>query len=137
MKKHKGQIVEQKIKDSGIKVNKVAKSMGVSRGTLYNHFKRANLDNETLIKIGKAIKYDFAIDFPELIPLKDAEDQQSIDQYGSRTTDELVEIQRKYYKTLEKQNLLLRFLARTASQYELEELKKEVEKFTKKHLEED
>ena len=73
--------------------------------------------------------------FPELIPLKgELEEKEGLEIYGKRTTEELAEIQRKYYKLLEKYTLLLNFLLRVAVDYDLKELREEVSNFKAKYL---
>jgi plasmid maintenance system antidote protein VapI len=59
---HKGEIVEQAVRKSGIKLSEVAKRIGVSRRHLYNLFENRDMSNELVYKIGKAIHYDFTSD---------------------------------------------------------------------------
>ena len=135
MNKHKGKIVRKTINKLGIKIKEVANKSNISRGTLYNYFKEPDLDNKVLLKLGKVLRYDFSIHFPELIPLKEEIEQKNdLELYGERTTEELAEIQRKYYKLLEKHNTLLKFLIKIAVDYELDGLREELSHFKVLHL---
>lgn len=135
MNKHKGQVVQKTINKLGLKIKEVARQTKISRGTLYNYFKQPDLDNKVLLKLGRVLRYDFSVHFPELIPLKkEFEDEDGLEIYGERTTEELAEIQRKYYKILEKHNTLLKFLVQIAVDYELEDLKEKLSHFKKVQL---
>jgi plasmid maintenance system antidote protein VapI len=63
---HRGEIVEKILRKSGYSLTKVAKKLGISRNTLYNRFKNANLSYHFMMEVGKIIYYDFTIDFPEM-----------------------------------------------------------------------
>lgn len=135
IKKHRGKIVQKTIIKLGLKIKEVAKQLGVSRGTLYNYFAQADLDDYVLLELGRILRHDFTVTFPELIPLKkELEEKEGFDVYGRRTTEELSEIQRKYYKLLEKHNFLLKFLLKVAVDYDLPELKEEIIRFKDRHL---
>lgn len=137
MDKHKGRVVQKIINQLGLKIKEVARQMNISRGTLYNYFKQPDLDNKILLKLGRVLRYDFSIHFHELIPLKkEGEEKDGLEIFGKRTTEELSEIQRKYYKLLEKHSTLLKFLLKVSYEYELVGLKEEILKFTNKHFEE-
>lgn len=136
--KHRGKIFQKIIKDQGLKVKEVARRGNISRGTLYNYFGQKDLDNKILLKFGKVLRYDFSIHFHDLIPLKEeGEEIDGLEAFGKRTTKELSDIQRKYYRLLEKHNLLLKFLLQVSHDYELTGLKSEVEKFSKIHFREE
>ena len=134
-KKHKGEIVKKIIAKLGLKKKEVANQLEVSRGTLYNYFDQEELDDHTLLKLGRVLRHDFSVMFPELIPLKEElEEEEGLDIYGLRTTEELVEIQRKYFKLLEKYTVLLKFLVRVCVDFDLGELKHEVLSFEEKYF---
>ena len=104
MNKHRGQIVEKTIKDLGLKIKEVARQMEISRGTLYNYFKQADLSDDILRKLGKTIRYDFYVQIPDLAPPKDASDHKL---YSRKNTEEVIAVQKKYYILLEKHRALL------------------------------
>jgi predicted transcriptional regulator len=64
--KHRGEIVEKAIRQSGVKITQIAKEIGYNRKSIYDFFDNANLSLDVIVEIGKAIKYDFRKDFPEL-----------------------------------------------------------------------
>ncbi|TXK26210.1 hypothetical protein FVR03_22020 [Pontibacter qinzhouensis] len=63
---HRGEIVKEAIKKSGIAVGVVADRIGLSRRTLYNKFKETSIPYSLILKIGEVIHYDFSEDFPHL-----------------------------------------------------------------------
>ncbi len=107
MNKHRGQIVEKTIKDLGLKIKEVARQMRISRGTLYNYFKQADLSDDTLLKLGKTMRYDFSVQIADLSPPKDAEDHQL---YSRKNAEEVIAVQKKYYLLLEKHRALLKIV---------------------------
>lgn len=63
---HRGHIVEDRVRKSGQTIEQLSKKTGYSRSGIYKHFEREELDWKHIIKIGKAINYDFSNEFPEL-----------------------------------------------------------------------
>jgi len=62
----RGQIVKKAINESGISKRAVAKSVGKDYATLYNWFKDQDLSLDKIIQVGRAIKYDFSNEIPEI-----------------------------------------------------------------------
>jgi len=107
---HKGEIIKQAVNQSRVPVTQVAKSMGVTRKTIYNIFERIDVDNDTILKIGSIIHYDFSEKFPKLKrPNKTEEPQED---YNAKVITELKEEvdlwKGKYIALLEDYNKLLK-----------------------------
>lgn len=68
--KHKGEIFKNAIykycNDKGISLTALAKKAGYNQATIYRHFERDDLPNHIIIRWGKAMKYDFLVEFPDL-----------------------------------------------------------------------
>jgi hypothetical protein len=123
--KHRGQIVEKAVRKSGYSLTKLAKSLAISRNTLYNRFENPNLGYRFIADIGDIIHYDFTIEFPDIrseIETGDDEDTRFIE----RETVELIKLDNKYIRLLEKYNKLLSLLVRLSNENELHGLKKEI-----------
>ena len=125
--KHQGQIVRKVIKDSGYTKTFIAERMNMSRNTLHNKLGNSTLSAYFLYRLGKAIRYDFTKDFPELKETdlyKDAFERPMVYE-----TEELIQLHANYTKLLEEYNRLLKFLVQISEGAKIEELKKEVEAF--------
>ena len=57
---HKGEIVENAIRQSGYSITEISKRLKISRRHLYNLFQKYNIDNDTILEIGKLINHDFS-----------------------------------------------------------------------------
>ncbi|PRY05696.1 regulatory Fis family protein [Pontibacter ummariensis] len=125
---HRGEIIRDAIKASGVAVGIVAEKLGISRKTLYNKFKESSIPYSFILKLGEVIHHDFSQEFPHLsktvkkelpkapsssssnllLPF-DGEPQETA--YRPNNTkeyeQELVTLQRKYITLLEKFNDLL------------------------------
>jgi hypothetical protein len=64
--KHRGEILQQVVEASGMSVSKVTERAGYSRSSYYYHILDPELPFEIMQKYGKAMKYDFKADFPEM-----------------------------------------------------------------------
>jgi len=64
--KHHGQIVEYIIRRSGYNLCDLAKALNVNRRTLYNWFNQTRLRSDIIFRIGKIIRHNFSVEFPEL-----------------------------------------------------------------------
>jgi hypothetical protein len=64
--KHRGEIVEKAVRESGYSITKLAERLGISRRHIYNLFDNAKIDWDTVSLIGTIIRYDFSKDFTEL-----------------------------------------------------------------------
>jgi hypothetical protein len=63
---HRGEIVEQAVRKSGLSLTKLATRIGKSRKWLYDSFQNPNLSIEYIVAIGKIIYHDFSLDIVEL-----------------------------------------------------------------------
>lgn len=75
--KHRGEIVDNAIRKSGMSVTAIAKALGTSRTSLYRWLEDPNLSLDTVFKIGKVINHDFSEYIKELPSLKVEEPQVS------------------------------------------------------------
>jgi len=55
---HRGEIVEEAIKESGISKTLIAKRLNIARNTLNNRLDEMNLDWEFIIEVGRVIRED-------------------------------------------------------------------------------
>jgi len=124
---HRGEVIRDAIKASGVAVGVVADKLGVSRKTLYNKFKETGIPYSFILRLGEVIHHDFSEEFPHLSKNinKDATLQQpqnnaslllpfdvepqEIPKPGNMEAceAELLNLQRKYIALLEKFNELL------------------------------
>lgn len=63
---HRGEIVDNQIRKSGVSFAAVARLLKISRQTLYRYIEDMNLSFQIIEKIGKVIQHDFTEDFPEM-----------------------------------------------------------------------
>jgi hypothetical protein len=68
MQKHRGEIVNEKVQKSGMKLKTITEGMDISRPTWYSWMDDPNLGYDKILAIGKIINYDFSQDFPDLAP---------------------------------------------------------------------
>lgn len=57
---HKGEIIENAIRQSGHSLTDIAKKLKISRRHLYNLFNKNNIDHDTILQIGRIINHDFS-----------------------------------------------------------------------------
>lgn len=117
---HRGEIIENVVRKSGISLSVLAAKMGLSRNTLYNRFKERNLSYEFILTLGTIIHYNFAVEFPEMRP------------DGVLPEDpraELWKLEKKYKNLLEKYNRLLRFLLKKSQDINQHALHKKIKEF--------
>ena len=107
--KHRGEIIEKVVRESGIPISIIAKSLKKSRQFVYNIFGNPNVPVDIIVLIGKITHHDFSQEFKDLIvapkkykvvPSTETlnEDDQNNDANHWRT---------KYLEVLEKYNQLL------------------------------
>lgn len=103
---HRGEIVENAVRQSGMAISEVAKRMNKSRRHIYNLFESPNVPIETILQISKIIHYDISKDIPELYNLTKS---QTVNETESQYLNEKsVEFWKdKYLTLLEKYNKLL------------------------------
>ncbi|ASU35489.1 helix-turn-helix domain-containing protein [Mucilaginibacter xinganensis] len=67
---HHGQLLEKVIRDEHKSISSIARTLKISRRTLYNWFESETMDYENLIKTGKIIGYDFSKEIPGIKEMK-------------------------------------------------------------------
>jgi len=116
---HRGEIVENVVRRSGFSLTKLASKLEISRNTLYNKFRNANLGYRLIQEIGQAIHYDFSLDFPEMPK----------EEYVTGKKDNhLITLESKYAVLLEKHIKLLEILVKIANEAEAYSLKQQLNK---------
>ena len=56
---HIGSMIEQKVKEKGIKISVFAKAIYCNRSNVYSIFRRKSIDTEQLVLISKVLNFDF------------------------------------------------------------------------------
>lgn len=103
---HRGEIVEQAVRQSGISITNVAKKLGKSRRHLYNLFEEPHVSIDVILQIGKVIHYDFTEVIPEI--KKSIHAQEMTDSTSQYETEGSAEYWKdKYLRLLERYNELL------------------------------
>ena len=107
--KHRGQALAAAVNASGTNVEDVAEKAGYTRSAYYKHVKRADLDFHILIEYGKAMRFDFSDEFPDM-PKYLLQEPDEI--YGAPETLEqaklmINQLKNKYTDLLEKYNVLM------------------------------
>jgi ABC-type glutathione transport system ATPase component len=97
--KHRGEIVEKAIRESGIPLAEIARRLKKSRRHLYNIFQNPHLSLDEILQIGKIIHYDFSREFTEV-----RKDDLNINNQNIENKDYW---KNKYLSLLEKYNELL------------------------------
>ena len=111
-KKHKlnrGQVLEAAVKASGLGIERAAKRAKYTRSAYYKHKEDPDLDYHILVRYGKAIRYDFTEEFPDMPKYLLSEPE---DEYGKpQTLEEALKIldqwKNKYLELLEKYNRVI------------------------------
>jgi len=68
---HRGELLKNAIKESGVPVTKIHKALNKSRRWLYNQYENRDVMLDILVKVGKIIHHDFSTDVTELRSTKD------------------------------------------------------------------
>ena len=71
MEIHQGHIIEKVIRRNGHSITDVARLAEVNRRSVYNWFNQRHLKQDVIIKIGRLIKHDFSLEFPDLFTTSD------------------------------------------------------------------
>lgn len=108
MAAHNGEIVEKVIRREGHSLTDLAKITGVNRRSIYNWFLQPRLKPEIIIRIGRAIKHDFSVEFPgEFLP-EDFVVPAEVKSAANDEDDETLNVwKEKYIDLLERYNYLL------------------------------
>jgi len=103
MEQFHGAVIEKTIRNSGVSISEVARRVGVSRRSMYYWFEQPSLQVSTIVKIGRALNYDFSVHFPNLL-----DSCHVIPAARKKQDDEsLILWKTKYISLLEKYNDLL------------------------------
>lgn len=105
---HRGEIVEQAVRKSGIPIATIAKRLGKSRRWMYLMFENPDVSIEVIKRIGQIIYYDFHDEFPMISGKGQAYTDTEL-QYN--TTETAEHWKNKYFKLLEEYNELLKKIA--------------------------
>ena len=137
-KKHRGEIVDKVVRQSGFALNKLAKRLKISRNTLYNRFKDPELKDDFILDVGDIINYDFKRHFPDL-KREDGEDDEDRfiggnQVYLDKETVKMLELGKKYMVLLERYNDLLGILVKLANTNEMNVLRKEIARLLEENL---
>lgn len=105
---HRGELVEEAVRQSGMSLTEVAKRLGKSRRHLYNLFEDPHLSLETVLQIGKIIHHDFTLN-TQLFPsnLESIFSDNKPDYNKRNANEEAAYWKEKYIALLEKYNALL------------------------------
>ena len=91
---HRGEILQAAVNKSDLRITQIVKRAGYSRSSYYHHIGDEGLSYEILEAYGKAMKYDFTEDLPEMNKYL-VED--SSEKYTLLTLEEAIR-QRDYWK---------------------------------------
>ena len=129
-KKHRGEIVDKVVRQSGFALNKLAKRLKISRNTLYNRFRDPELKDDFILDVGNIINYDFKRHFPGLKREDEEDDRREFADgnqiYLDKETVKMLELGKKYMVLLERYNDLLGILVKLANTNEMNVLRKEI-----------
>ncbi|WP_243018252.1 MULTISPECIES: helix-turn-helix domain-containing protein [Candidatus Cardinium] len=114
---HRGEIIENVVRRSGISLSVLAERMGISRNTLYNRFKEKNLSYDFILTLGMVLHYNFAVHFPEI---------KSDSALPEDARAELFQLEQKYKTLLEKYHWLLKFLLKKSQDADQHGLHKKI-----------
>lgn len=105
--KHRGEIVEKAVRETGYSITRLAAKLGKSRRWMYYAFENPALSLDTIYEIGSIIRYDFAHDLNQLRKSINAvgEAEEPVAQYSEKNTAEYWKD--RYLNILEKYNDLL------------------------------
>ena len=100
---HRGEIIEQAVRKSGMSLVTISKKMGKSRRWLYLQFENPLVSLDVVLQIGKIIYYDFSEDIQIL------KVNTFISEIDDNKTEREVEYwKEKYYTIMEEYLLLLK-----------------------------
>ena len=137
-KKHRGEIVDKVVRQSGFALNKLAKRLKISRNTLYNRFRDPELKDDFILDVGNIINYDFKRHFPGLKREDEEDDRREFADgnqiYLDKETVKMLELGKKYMVLLERYNDLLGIMVKLANTNEMNVLRKEIARLIEENL---
>ena len=103
---HRGEIVEQAVRQSGLSLTKLAKRIGKSRKWIYDSFQNPNLSIEYVIAIGKIIYHDFSLEINEFknIHFPQLSIENNVDFNENYWKNKYIELLEKHNQLLEKED---------------------------------
>jgi predicted transcriptional regulator len=104
---HKGEIVENAIRQSGHSLTDIAKKLNISRRHLYNLFEKIHIDHDTILQIGKIINHDFTIEIKGFAHYRAEEPYEKYLSELEKVREEVEVWKNKYITLLEEHKLLL------------------------------
>lgn len=104
---HRGEIVEQAVRKSGVPIATIAKRLGKSRRWMYLMFDNPDVPIEMIARIGQIIYYDFHEDLPALFPKGQIFSELPITYKPFESAEYW---KNKYFSLLEEHNTLLKKL---------------------------
>lgn len=107
MKTNEGELLKNVIKRSGVNITELSRRLNVDRRSVYYWFNQEKISYTVAAKVGRALNYDFAEEFPDYNIKKLLEDKR-MDSGNDPKTKEMVSVwMNKYIDLLEKYNQLL------------------------------
>ena len=107
---HRGEIVENAVRQSGYSITKLATKLGKSRRWMYLLFENPNISIELILEIGQIIHHDFSSEIKALKNYSTKVQDQNTSEPTKTYREQLKEIENwknKYMDILEKYNKLL------------------------------
>lgn len=71
LNKHHGEIIEKAVRNCGLTITEISKSLFVERKSIYNWFKAKNVSPDVIYRLGNVINHDFSQEFPEFFVSSD------------------------------------------------------------------
>lgn len=111
---HRGEIIEQAVRNSGLAISKIAQKLGKSRRWMYLMFDNPKVDYETILKIGAIINYDFSEEIKYMPLVVSDTPQANYDKSDTSANsvqgNTIAYWKEKYFKLLEEHHELLKKL---------------------------
>ncbi|MEH6305490.1 hypothetical protein RYH73_07540 [Olivibacter sp. CPCC 100613] len=110
--KHHGEIIERAIRRNGYSITDLSRTINVNRRSMYNWFSQPKLKREIILKIGKALNFDFSLEFPELFNSEDfhtdSASVSTVQEDSVIQSDSVAYWKEKYIQILEEYNRVLK-----------------------------
>ncbi|HRP53400.1 MAG TPA: hypothetical protein PLI97_07810 [Fluviicola sp.] len=103
--KHRGEIIEKAVRESGVSITKIAKQFHRSRQWVYNVFETSDLSLDIILEFGKILHYDFSDEIPQLASSTSSTNYAKSSSENEHTIGYWKD---KYYNLLEEYNTLLK-----------------------------
>lgn len=103
----RGELLRNAVKISGRKRTDIARLAGYAISTYYTHINNVDLPLDVLIRYGKALKYDFSQDIPEIATLAKFMGDEDIPTTLEQALIKISLLEKRNKQLLEKYNLAL------------------------------